>query len=91
VRKISYVIADEYRNQVRRVQQKLRGHRRKQNRSYDEPKLKQQLQDWKIEAESEYGSGYYKLLESAMLGQALETPSALFTEFLEYTTETTSP
>ena len=77
---------DEYRNQCKRIEQRIRHHRRR-GIAFDEKKLRAKLESWKTDAEGERGIGYYKLLETSLLSLSLLDRTDIFIEFLTYATE----
>lgn len=74
---------DEYRTQVKGIQQRIRNQCRK-GKIFDEAVLIDQLISWKSDAEAEQGIREHKLLEDGLLALALENGANIFAELLVY-------
>jgi hypothetical protein len=76
----------QYRIQTKRVENKLRGHRRKHRIVFNDDTLREKLETWHDEAKDECGLKAYALLESSVLAVSLIEGSDLFIEFYTYAT-----
>ncbi len=74
----------EYRTQIKRIQSKIRGKKKKVNLTKDS--LRHILEDWRDDAEHEIGLKPNAILEKCVLSLAVDTESYLFEEFIVYAT-----
>ena len=74
---------NEYRNQLKGLQSRIRG-RRRRGRKFDRLLLEEQLESWKLDAEEEKGIRNHKLLEICLLSAALERGSTIYDELCAY-------
>ena len=75
--------ANEYRNQFKGIQQRIRNHSRR-GKTFDQGGLRNQLESWRIDAEAERGIRTHKLLEECLLSLALVDGSDSFVELFAY-------